>query len=83
MCNPCGNTIKISLRYHRLLIYDVKRTTKIDGMDPFNFSGRLMIPDDLVLLSNFSVPVVCKAIFFMIIFWLNSVKVYINQFPVT
>ena len=27
-CNPCGNTTKISLRYHRLLIYDVKRTTK-------------------------------------------------------
>ena len=24
-CNPCGNTMKISLRYHRLLIYDVKK----------------------------------------------------------
>ena len=35
-CNRCGNTMKISSRYHRLLIYDVKRTTKIDGMGPFN-----------------------------------------------
>ena len=34
-CNPCGYTMKISSRYHRLLIYDVKRTTKIDGMGPF------------------------------------------------
>ena len=31
-CNPCGYTMKISYRYHRLLIYDVKGTTKIDGM---------------------------------------------------
>ena len=36
-CNPCGHTKKIILRYHRLLIYDVKRTTKIDGMGPFKF----------------------------------------------
>ena len=35
-CNPCGYTMKISCRYHRLLIYDVKRTTKIDGMGPYN-----------------------------------------------
>ena len=35
-CNSCGFTIKMSSRYHRLLIYDVKRTTKIDGMGPFN-----------------------------------------------
>ena len=34
-CNPCGYTVKISSRYHRLLIYDVKTTTKIDGMGPF------------------------------------------------
>ena len=34
-CNPCGNTMKISCMYHRLLIYDVKRTAKIDGMGPF------------------------------------------------
>ena len=27
--------MKMSSRYHRLLIYDVKRTTKIDGMGPF------------------------------------------------
>ena len=26
----------MSSRYYRLLIYDVKKTTKIDGMDPFN-----------------------------------------------
>ena len=31
---PCGYKMKISCRYHRLLIYDVKRTTKIDGMGP-------------------------------------------------
>ena len=36
MCNPCGSTMKMSFRYHRLLIYDVKRTTKIDGMGPFH-----------------------------------------------
>ena len=34
-CNPRCYTMKISSRYHRLLIYDVKRTTKIDGMGPF------------------------------------------------
>ena len=35
-CNPCGYTMKISCRYQRLLIYDVKiRTTKIDGLGPF------------------------------------------------
>ena len=34
--NPCGYTMNISLRYHRLLIYDVKRTIKMDGMGPFN-----------------------------------------------
>ena len=34
-CNPCGYTMKMSSRYPRLLIYDVKRTTKIDGMGPF------------------------------------------------
>ena len=31
-CNPCGYSMN---RYHRLLIYDVKRTTKIDSMGPF------------------------------------------------
>ena len=35
-CNPCGYAMKISCRYHWLLIYDVKRTTKIDGMGAFN-----------------------------------------------
>ena len=35
-CNPCGYAMKISWRYHWLLIYDVKRTTKIDGMGAFN-----------------------------------------------
>ena len=35
-CNPCGYTMKMSSRYHRLLIYDVKCTTKIDGMGSFN-----------------------------------------------
>ena len=37
-CNSCGFTMKMSYRYHRLLIYDVKRTTKIDGMGPFKHS---------------------------------------------
>ena len=32
--------MKMSSRYHRLLIYDVKRTTKIDGMGPFKFQSR-------------------------------------------
>ena len=27
--------MRISSRYHRLFIFDVKRTTKIDGMGPF------------------------------------------------
>ena len=31
-CSPCGYTMKMSSRYHRVLIYDVKRTTTIDGM---------------------------------------------------
>ena len=36
-CNPCGYSMKISSRYHiyRLLIFDFKRTTKIDGMGLF------------------------------------------------
>ena len=34
-CNSSGYTMKMSFRYHRLLIYDVKRTTKIDGIGPF------------------------------------------------
>ena len=35
-CNPCGYTMKISSRYHRLLIYDVKRTTNIVWV-PLNY----------------------------------------------
>ena len=38
-CNPCGYTMKIGCRHHRLLIHDVKRTTKIDSMGPFNFKA--------------------------------------------
>ena len=34
-CETCGYTMKISSRYHRLLIYNKKRTTTIDGMGPF------------------------------------------------
>ena len=40
-CNPCIYTMKMSSRYFRLLIYDVKKTTKIDVMDPFNSINRL------------------------------------------
>ena len=36
MCNPCGYTMKMSSSYHRLLIYDVKRNSEMDGMGPFN-----------------------------------------------
>ena len=36
MCIPCGYTMKMGSRYHKLLIYDVRRTTEIDCMDPFN-----------------------------------------------
>ena len=32
------HTLKISSRYHRLLFYDVKRTTKIDGLGPFKYT---------------------------------------------
>ena len=35
-CNPCGYTMKMSSRYHKLLIYDVNGTTKIESMGPFN-----------------------------------------------
>ena len=31
-CNPCGYTMKMIYRYQSLLIYNVKITTKIDGM---------------------------------------------------
>ena len=33
---PCGYTMEMGSRYHRLLIYDVKRNTKIDGMGAYN-----------------------------------------------
>ena len=33
--NPCDYTMKISSRFYRLLVYDVKITTNIDGMGPF------------------------------------------------
>ena len=33
-CRPCGFTIEVSSRGHRLLIYFVKRITEIDGKDP-------------------------------------------------
>ena len=44
-CNSCGYTMKMSSRYHRLLIYDVKQTTKIDGMGPFNLMEIIMVKD--------------------------------------
>ena len=34
-CNPCGYRTKMSSVYHRRLIYDVKRTSKIESMGPF------------------------------------------------
>ena len=38
----CGFTMKMSSRCHRLLIYDVKRTTKIEGMGSFNCAENCM-----------------------------------------
>ena len=35
-CNSYGYTVQISCWYHRLFIYDLKRTANIDGMGPFN-----------------------------------------------
>ena len=34
-CNPCGFTVEINSRYHRLLIDGLKRNTEIDRMGPF------------------------------------------------
>ena len=34
-CNTYGYTMKISSRYHKLLICDVKRNREIDGMGLF------------------------------------------------
>ena len=45
-CNPCGYTMKMSSRYHRLLICDLKRTTKIHGIGPFSLGHYLMIFKD-------------------------------------
>ena len=47
VCNPCGYTMKMSSRYHRLLIYDVKRNSKIDGMGPFKLLT--VLPDYNIL----------------------------------
>ena len=41
-CNPCGNTMKMSSMYHRLLICDVNGTTKIDGMGLFKNSVNII-----------------------------------------
>ena len=41
-CNTCGYTMKMSSRFHKLLICDVKRTTKIDGMGPFKLLVAIM-----------------------------------------
>ena len=48
-----GYTMKMSSRYHRLLIYYVKRTTKIDGMGPFNqVTFQCLSYSDLINTSN-------------------------------
>ena len=46
-CNPCVYTMKTSSRYHRLMIYDVKRNSKIDGMGPFKLLA--VLPDYNIL----------------------------------
>ena len=43
MCNPCGYTMKISSRYHRILIYDVKRNIKIDSIGPFKVTVQALV----------------------------------------
>ena len=40
---PGKCAMKISLRYHNLLIYDVKRSTNTDGMGPFNLESGLTL----------------------------------------
>ena len=52
-CNSCGFTMKMSSRYHRLLIYDVKRTTKIDGMGPFDIKSLVASVHNLTVLLIF------------------------------
>ena len=44
-CNPCGYTMKMSSRHNRLLNYDLKKTTKIDGMGPFYMAKIDIIAD--------------------------------------
>ena len=47
--------MKMSSRYHKVLIYDVKWTTKIDGMGPFNV--KLSSPKENLLLQNYSTEI--------------------------
>ena len=47
VCNPCGYT----------MIYDVQRTTKIDGMGPFNIDMK-----HLIVAFKSHVPVVVLAL---------------------
>ena len=63
-CNPCGYTMKISCRHHRLLIYDVKRTNKIDGMGPFNgienifhTQNRLQLIPIILVFTHYRLPI--------------------------
>ena len=49
--------MKVSSMYHRLLIYDVKSTTKIEGMGPFNKKLIFLLADsDIILLLSDSLP---------------------------
>ena len=41
--------MKISSMYHRLLIFDVNSTTKIDGMGPFKVQLHCHHPENFIL----------------------------------
>ena len=73
-CNPCGYTMKMSSRYHRLLIYDVKRTTKIDGMGPFKVACRCLDGKNSLSQSRTARHYLCRAVQ-VTIPWITGVDV--------
>ena len=75
--NPCDYTMKISSRFHRLLIYDVKRNTNIDSMGPFNLEQKWWPPGPLLpdrwCIQNWLLPLlgdiilICTLSYFMVL----------------
>ena len=72
-CNPGGDTMKIGCRYHRFLIYNVKRTTKIDGMGPFKAIQKYQNRAARLVTRNFNRDV-SNQILFEHLNWLNVEK---------